>query len=134
MQLDVVADEFGQQLADAVDCLVQAQAARLHHLLAAEGQQLPGQRGGAVGRALDFLDVLAAAIVHRQSIQQKIRIAEDRGEDVVEVVRDAAGKTADRLHLLRLAQLRLAQAERGFGGALTGEIADPRRERVLIDA
>ena len=33
-----------------------------------------------------------------------IDVAEDDGEQVVEVVRDAAGQLADRLHLLRLAQ------------------------------
>src|SRR3954451_23408487 len=41
--------------------------------------------------------------------------AGDDGEDVVEVVGDAAGELTDRLHLLRLAELRL-------GGALLGEI------------
>ena len=35
-----------------------------------------------------------------------LAVAEDRAEDVVEVVRDAAGQRAHRLQLLRLAQLR----------------------------
>ncbi len=36
--------------------------------------------------------------------QREIEIADDGGEQIVEVVRDAAGEAADRLHLLRLAQ------------------------------
>ena len=53
--------------------------------------------------------------------------AGDDGQDVVEVVRDAAGELADRLHLLRLAEL-------GFGGLLLGHVAadeviSPRRLR-----
>jgi hypothetical protein len=39
--------------------------------------------------------------------QQKIAIADDRLEQIVEVVRDAARELADRLHLLRLRELRL---------------------------
>ena len=42
--------------------------------------------------------------------------AGDHGQDVVEVVRDAAGELADRIHLLRMAQL-------GFRGLLFGQVA-----------
>ena len=38
---------------------------------------------------------------------QELAVAGDRREQVVEVVGDAAGEPADRLHLLRLAELRL---------------------------
>ena len=41
--------------------------------------------------------------------KRKINSADDDGEHVVEVVRDAAGQLADRFHLLHLAEL-------GFGG------------------
>jgi hypothetical protein len=46
-------------------------------------------------------------------------VAGDAGEDVVEVVGDAAGELADRLHLLRLAQLalELGLLELGLAGA-----------------
>ena len=37
-------------------------------------------------------------------------IANDALQDVVEVVRDAAGELTDRLHFLRLAKLRLENA------------------------
>ena len=51
--------------------------------------------------------------------------AGDDGEDVVEVVRDAAGELADGLHLLRLPQLLL-------GGDLVGEVADEAVEQVAV--
>ena len=41
----------------------------------------------------------------RQPEQSEIRVVGDRREDVVEVVRDAAGESADGLHLLRLEKL-----------------------------
>ena len=36
---------------------------------------------------------------------QRLEVADDDGQQVVEVVRDAAGQLADRLHLLRLGEL-----------------------------
>ena len=46
---------------------------------------------------------------------QELGVAADRGQEVVEVVRDAAGEPADRLHLLRLAEL-LPRAPSGASG------------------
>ena len=40
----------------------------------------------------------------RQQALQRLRAAADRGQQIVEVVRDAAGELADGFHLLRLAQ------------------------------
>ena len=60
------------------------------------------------------------------------------GQQIVEVVRDAAGQLADGLHLLRLAQRRrhaLALLDLGAqlavgGGELAGALGDPELERV----
>ena len=46
----------------------------------------------------------AHALLAVEAAQREVEIADDRGEQIVEVVRDAAGEPADRLHLLRLAQ------------------------------
>ena len=43
----------------------------------------------------------------RRVLERKRRVAADRGQHVVEVVRDAAGEAADRLQLLALPQLLL---------------------------
>ena len=45
----------------------------------------------------------------RDQILQDLDAAGDDGEEIVEVVRNAAGELADGIHLLRLAQLLLEQ-------------------------
>ena len=50
---------------------------------------------------------LEQRIVRPDVCQSELEIALDRREQVVEVVRDAAGKPPDRLHLLRLDELHL---------------------------
>ena len=53
--------------------------------------------------------------------RQKIGVADNDGEQIIEIVGDAAGKLADGLHLLRLYQL--------FLGALAlGQIVDDADE------
>ena len=47
-----------------------------------------------------------------EGFEHELAVAEDAGQQVVEIVRDPAGELADRLHLLRLPELRLAVAER----------------------
>ena len=46
-----------------------------------------------------------SVVAARQPALQQVERADDHGQHVVEVVRDAAGELADRLHLLRLPQL-----------------------------
>ena len=49
---------------------------------------------------------ISAAIVRivGQALAQQFEAAENRHQQIVEVMRDAAGQLADRLHLLRLEQ------------------------------
>ena len=60
-------------------------------------------------------DVAARRIVVRQLLEQQVGVAEDRGQDVVEVVRDPAGQPTHGFHLVRLPQLLLAGAQRFLG-------------------
>ena len=48
-------------------------------------------------------------------LPRQLDVADDRAEDVVEVVRDAAGERAEGFHLLRLAQLRFEPLPRRLG-------------------
>ena len=86
---------------------------RLQHLPAAEREQLAGQAGGALGRLLDLRDLRRGAGSSGEVVAEPVGVAEDRGEQVVEVVRDAAGELADRLHLLALSQAVLEIAPLG---------------------
>ena len=90
--------EIGQRLAD------------IHHfrpqgLAAGEGQQLAHQGCRPVRILLDLHDVLEGMVRRPVAGEQQVRVADDRLKDVVEVVRDAAGELAHRVHLLGLGDL-----------------------------
>src|SRR4030095_16434284 len=104
---DVLADQAAQQVRQLGQDVRDVDDARLQGLLAREGEQLAHQVGGAVGILLDLHDVgeglVAGAVAHQQQVAE----ADHGGQQVVEVVGDAAGELADRLHLLRLGELHL---------------------------
>ena len=60
-------------------------------------------RGSLQGRRDGSLQAIVRAIA--QTTLQRLQIAGDHGQQIVEVVRDPAGELADRLHLLCLAEL-----------------------------
>ena len=99
------------------DELVAVDALGQQRLGAGEGQQAAGQRGGA-GRAFHRVVEVHHHLAPRavEAAQRKVDAADDDGQHVVEVVGDAAGQLADRLHLLDLAKLGFGRfALGGFG-------------------
>ena len=60
-----------------------------------------------LARAQHFVHVGRGVGAIEQGIVHERAVAEDGGQQVVEVVRDATGKVANRFHLLRLPQLLL---------------------------
>ena len=114
------ADHPPQDALEVAHQRVEVDDPRLEHLLAAEGEELVGDGRRLLARLLDHLDILAARLVEVLAPDQQFRVAEDGGEQVVEVVRHAAGQTADRFHLLRLPELFAALAQ-GFLGVLALE-------------
>ena len=93
----VVADDAVQHRLHPGDDLVQVQHLRVQHLAPAEGQQLAREARRLARGAGDLLQLLAAV-----AGEQDLGVAGDHGQEVVEVVRDAAGEPPDRLHLLRV--------------------------------
>ena len=76
---------------------------RLEQLLAAEGQELPGEPGrlfAGLDESTGGLRRAARLASARRS--RSIRIANDGGEQIIEVVGHAARQSADRFHLLRV--------------------------------
>ena len=53
---------------------------------------------------------------------EQLDVAENHGKNVVEVVREAAGELADRLHLLRLKQRLACLLERLMGEPQFGDV------------
>jgi hypothetical protein len=69
---------------------------RFQHLLPAERQELPDQRPGALPGLVDLDEYFPRRIVGRQIAQEQVAVPSDDGEQVVEVVRHAAGERAGR--------------------------------------
>ncbi len=92
-------------------------------LAAREGEQLRGQLGGAVGGVGDGVDLALTTLGGELGAAEQVDRAANDGEQVVEVMRDTARQLADRLQLLRLAQLFLGGAQRGLGRLLLGDVA-----------
>ena len=66
--------------------------------------------GGALGGLLNLFDVLQRGILAiggatRQAVEKHFSVALHHHQQIIEIVRDAAGEFADGLHFLRLAQL-----------------------------
>ena len=129
-QRDVFADQAAQQLLDLPHERVEIDDLRLQHLPAAEGEQLAGERRGALARRLNLLEVRAQPIALRDLVEHQRAVAEDGGQQIVEIVRDAAGELPDRLHLLRLAQLLLEPPALGD----VARVDHDRRDRRLAEA
>jgi hypothetical protein len=104
---DLVAQRHGgtdrgrHQFADAAEQGVDRHRAQVQALVAREGQQLAGELGAAAAGVARDLGALLHLLVARQH-QDQVHIALHDVQQVVEVVRDAAGQAPDRFHLLQL--------------------------------
>ena len=126
VELDRLADQPAQQHLQFRQHVVELQRLRAQRLPAREGEQLPHQPRRAIGVLLDLHDVLEGRIGRPVIGEQQVGIADDRGQHIVEVVRDAAGELADRLHLLALGEILLQRA------LLGGVEREDGRARALV--
>ena len=113
--VDPLAERAAQQLRHAGDQPVDVERPAAPGLAAGEGEQPMGQRAARV-RALPRCDIAVDSPARPAPARRRTQIqaADDDRQQVVEVVRDAAGELADGLHLLGLAQ-RLLGAQAPFG-------------------
>ena len=118
IELDRLADQPAQQHLQLRQDVVELERLRTQRLAAREGEQLPHQSRRPVGVLLDLHDVLEGRIGRPVIGEQEIGIADDRSQHIVEIMRDAAGKLADRLHLLALDEILL---QRVLLGGVEGE-------------
>ena len=110
---DPAADQRTDQLRHRLDLGADIEHLRFQRLPAGKRQQLAGQLGGALDGLGDRVDIAAAALFRQFAAAQEVGGGADDGQQIVEIVRDAAGQLADRFHLLRLAQRFLALAALG---------------------
>ena len=85
-------------------------------------EQLPGQLFAAIGGGADRLDRLHVLRLAQPALQD-LRVAGNDHQQIVEVVGDAAGELAERLHLLRLGELLAGLLERDLRLVLGGDVA-----------
>ena len=134
-ELDPVADEAGKHVREPFDQAIELDGTGLQQLLAAEGEQLSGEPGRAVGRTVDLLGVLMLDASGRDAVEQQVRVAADRRQQIVEIVRDATGKAADTLEALRLPEIALELLALGHvakdGDVPAGQNVRPGRELGL---
>jgi hypothetical protein len=131
--LDVLPDEARQDRGDAGHQGLEVDGLRLEELLAAEREGLAGQPGGPLRGRLDQVDVLSRGIVRGEPHKEEGDAASDHGQQVVEVVGDAARELADRLHLLGLGELGLGLLQlrvRGLQPLDEPGVAESDRELV----
>ena len=114
LDLDALAERAVEQVGHAADQLAAVDPLGEQRLGAGEGQQAPGQGGGA-GRALHRIVEVHQHFAPRavQAALGEVDAADHDRQHIVEVVRDAAGQLADRLHLLDLAELGLGRLALG---------------------
>src|SRR5580658_183966 len=84
--------------------VIQMYLLRMIRLHSTEGQELAGKAGGRLTGLLDLLRILSSRSV--ELAYQYAAVAIDRGQQVVEVMGDAARQASDGLHLVGLIQLR----------------------------
>ena len=106
-ELHRLAEQALEQMRHFADHVGQLQHLRAQRLLARESEQLAGQASGAVGVGFDLLDIVIIAVAGRVAHHHQVAMADDRGQDIVEIMRHAAGQLADRLHFGRLRNLAL---------------------------
>src|SRR3954447_25195858 len=77
------------------------------HASPGKRQDLFHERLAAVPRVENRAQPFRHPLLFARIVQRELAVPEDRSEDVVEVVRDAARHRAERFDLLRLTQLRI---------------------------
>ena len=106
LHLDIGTQNAAQHVGHPGDGLVQIQIAQLQNFLPAEQQQLPRQRRRTLGGDPDLLDAIRLVRGKPAVVHEQVHLQPDDRQDIVEIVRHAAGQLAEALHFLGLPKLR----------------------------
>ncbi len=102
---DIVAQDAIEHALRFANEVIEIERPWVHNLLAAEGQQLLCKLGALFAGVMDCGETFAEGIVGLHLAKNPIGVAINYGEEIVEVVSDAAGQPAQALHFLRLNNL-----------------------------
>src|SRR5271170_290735 len=112
-EFHVFPDERAQEALHVFDDGVDVDDLEFEKLLAAESKKLAGKRSSAVGGLLNGFRLNVQRISGSELVEENLGVAADHHEQIVEVVSDAAGETADGFHFLGLAELVFEDAALG---------------------
>ena len=121
--LDPRAEHVAQQRPHVLDQRRDVRRPDLEPLHPAEREQLAGQPGTALGGGEGIVGI-ALELGVRRALGDDVEPADDDRQQIVEVVRDAAGQLPQRLHLLALAKLLLRGLQLGDVARLEQQIDD----------
>ena len=105
-QAHLFANQPVQQMHQIRQHVLQRNAFKLQRLFAREREQLAHKRCRAVGVLADLQKITIIGILAPMAQQQKVAMARNRRQQVVEIMRNPARKLTDRLHFLALHELR----------------------------
>jgi hypothetical protein len=119
-----------QQVAHPQHELAHVDRTGLEILLARKRQHALRQRGAAASTLHGAIEQAPHPSVRGNALAEQFQVSHYRHEQVVEIVRDAAGELADAFHLLGLQQLLLRMLpRRDLGDQFLGALLDPLFER-----
>ena len=107
LQPDVLAQQAAQQDLEIHQGVGEVDGLAFGRRLAREGEELADQGRRPDHGVLDLAQVVVGRIAQRMAQQEFVGAQSDRAQQVVEIVGDAAGELADRLHLVALGELEL---------------------------
>ena len=101
LQHNVLANDSFEHFGEIADDVVQVEGLKLNILFPSESEQLAGQIGGAFGGVGDLSETLAVFLLEMTFVRQhQLSVAVNDGEEIVEIMGDASGELANRLHFL----------------------------------
>ena len=127
---NVIAEKTQERALQILHKTIRFNHARLERLLATEGQKLPGQSRGASGGAADLGHMAGDGSLGARFGKNEVAVAQDSGQKIIEIMRDAGRQLSERFHFLGATQLVLQLFTRGNihertdeSGGLSGRVA-----------
>ena len=108
-----IADQAVQQMRKISQRIPKVDRTHLQRLLAGKCQQLTDQSGCAIGVLRDLSQICVILIAFAMPQHEKVAMTRYGGQQIVEIMSDAAGQLTDRLHFLALDELRFQSLEFG---------------------
>ena len=105
-QSNILANDSFEHFAQVQDDIVQINRLRMHHLLAAEREQLAGQVGGPFGGGADLIETSGDLAGESHGIHApQVGVSTNDSQEIIKVMGNPAGELANGLQLLRLSEI-----------------------------